>query len=72
MYSLSLYGHKQTKMKDSDNRKINRKKNWDHNCYKKHEISDEKRFLNKAKKQFKKKLEDTRAEEVWDDIDEIY
>lgn len=53
-------------MKDND-RKENRRKNWDHTFKQKGEISEEQRFLNKAKKQFKKKIEDVRAEEAWDD-----
>ena len=52
-------------MKDQENRKENRKKKWDNNFKQKTEVSEEQKFINKAKKQFKKKIEETRVEETW-------
>jgi hypothetical protein len=52
-------------MKDPENRKENRKKKWDNNFKQKTEVSEEQKFINKAKKQFKKKIEETRVEETW-------
>lgn len=58
-------------MKDQENRKENRRKNRDISPHSKYEISDEQKFLNKAKKQFKKKIADVRAEEAWDDWEDF-
>jgi hypothetical protein len=57
-------------MKDQD-RKESRKKNWDNNFKQKTEVSEEQKFMNKAKKQFKKKIEETRAEEAWDEWEDF-
>lgn len=57
-------------MKDPD-RKESRRKIFDNDFKTKIEISEEQRFLNKAKKQFKKKIEDVRAEEAWDDWEDF-
>lgn len=61
-------------MIEPDNHKDNRrqKKIVDKN-YKKPTISEEQKFLSKSKKQLKKRMEDIRAEELWEDWeDEIY
>lgn len=57
-------------MKDQDRKEI-RRKVFDGDFKQKFEISDEQRFLNKAKKQFKKKIEDVRAEEAWEDWEDF-
>lgn len=54
-------------MKDPENRKDSRRKNLQNNFRSKQEVSEEQRFLNKSKKQLKKKIEDTRADEAWED-----
>lgn len=61
-------------MIEPDNNKDSRrqKKIVDKN-YKKPIISEEQKFLSKSKKQLKKRMEDIRAEELWEDWeDEIY
>lgn len=54
-------------MKDPENRKDSRRKNLQNNFRSKQEVSEEQKFLNKTKKQLKKRIEDTRAEEAWED-----
>ena len=36
------------------------------------QVSDEQRFVSKAKKQFKKKIENIREEELWEDWEQDY
>jgi hypothetical protein len=57
-------------MKEND-RKENRRKNFDTTHKYKNEISEEQRFLNKAKKQLKKKKEDVRADEAWNEWEDF-
>lgn len=49
---------------NKDNRRL--KKIVDKN-YKKPIISEEQKFLSKSKKQLKKRMEDIRADELWED-----
>jgi disulfide oxidoreductase YuzD len=61
-------------MIEPDNNKDNRrlKKIVDKN-YKKPIVSEEQKFLSKSKKQLKKRVEDMRADELWEDWEnEIY
>lgn len=55
------------------NKKDIRRQKFEENHGKKHKVSEEQRFVSKNKKQFKKHIEDIRAEELWEDWDnEIY
>jgi hypothetical protein len=54
-------------MKDQENNKDHSRHSWENNHRSKPEISEEQRFLNKAKKQFKKQKEETRADEAWEE-----
>jgi|APCry1669188879_1035177.scaffolds.fasta_scaffold32940_2 hypothetical protein len=55
-------------MKDQDNnRKDSRRQNLQNSVRSKKDISEEQKFMNKAKKQLRKKIEDARAEEAWED-----
>lgn len=56
-------------MTDSDNRKEYRRKKLQ-NQYRKPEVSEEQKFINKSKKNFKRQVEDLRSEEVWEDWEE--
>lgn len=58
-------------MADSEKKDLRRQKLAD-KTYKKEYISEEQRFLSKSKKQLKKKIEDLREEELWDDWEEKY
>lgn len=53
-------------MLDPDKKDIRRQKFVDKN-YKKAKVSEEQRFVSKSKKQFKKKIEDIKEEELWED-----
>jgi len=53
-------------MLDPDKKDIRRQKFVDKN-YKKPKVSEEQRFVSKSKKQFKKKIEDIKEEELWED-----
>lgn len=60
-------------MTEPENKKDLRRKKLCESPPKKEKISEEQRFLSKSKKQFKKQIEDMRAEELWDDWEnEIY
>lgn len=56
-------------MTDPDHRKDSRRKKIQENHHNKNTntADDERRFINKSKKQFKRKIEDMRAEERWED-----
>ncbi|NBT08690.1 MAG: hypothetical protein EBS93_07620 [Chitinophagia bacterium] len=58
-------------MSDPDKKDLRRQKLADKN-YKKHQISDEQRFISKSKKQFKKNIEEIREEELWEDWEQDY
>lgn len=58
-------------MSDPDKKDLRRQKLADKN-YKKHQISDEQRFISKSKKQFKKSIEEIREEELWEDWEQDY
>lgn len=58
-------------MSDPDKKDLRRQKLADKN-YKKHQISDEQRFMSKSKKQFKKNIEQIREEELWEDWEQDY
>lgn len=51
----------------SDQEKDQRRQKFLDKNFKKREISEEQRFLSKNKKQIKKKIEDIREEELWED-----
>lgn len=53
-------------MSDQEKKDIRRQKFLEKN-YKKPKISDEQRFISKSKKEIKKKIEDIREEELWED-----
>jgi hypothetical protein len=55
-------------MLDPDKKDLRRQKFVD-KTYKKPRVSEEQRFVSKTKKQFKKKIEDIREEELWEDWD---
>lgn len=52
--------------KDNNNKDLRRQKFAD-KTYKKHQVSDEQRFVSKSKKRFKKQIEEMREEELWED-----
>lgn len=54
-------------MKDSDNRKDSRRQNMQNQSRFRQDIPDEQKFLNKSKKRLKKEIENTRADELWED-----
>lgn len=58
-------------MSDPDKKDLRRQKLADKN-YKKHQVSDEQRFISKSKKQFKKNIEQIREEELWEDWEQDY
>jgi hypothetical protein len=51
---------------DSDNKEVRRQKLAD-KFYKKQQISEEQKFVSKHKKQHKRKMQDMKAEELWED-----
>lgn len=52
---------------DSTDPKDNRRKKFQNKSVKKYDYSEEQRFLSKSKKERKKKIEDIRGEELWED-----
>ena len=58
-------------MLDPDKKDLRRQKIVDKN-YKRPQISEEQRFISKSKKQFKKKIEEIREEELWEDWEKDY
>jgi uncharacterized protein YnzC (UPF0291/DUF896 family) len=59
-------------MTEPDNKKENRRQKLSEN-HKKEKISEEQRFMSKSKKQFKKQIEDIKADELWEDWEnELY
>lgn len=59
-------------MSDSDKKDLRRQKFLDKN-FKKQQVSEEQRFVAKNKKQLKRKMEDMKAEEIWEDWEnEVY
>jgi len=58
-------------MSDPDKKDLRRQKLAD-KSYKKHQISDEQRFISKSKKQFKKNIEKIIEEELWEDWEQDY
>ena len=58
-------------MLDPDKKDLRRQKFVD-KTYQIRPVSDEQRFVSKTKKQFKKKIEDIREEELWDDWEQEY
>ena len=59
-------------MSDLDKKDVRRQKFVDKNL-KKQQISEEQRFIAKNKKQLKRKMEDMKADELWEDWEnEIY
>lgn len=59
-------------MNDFDNRKDLRRKKINSKNIKKFDLSDEDKFLYKSKKHIKKKKEEMRQEELWEDWDNNY
>ena len=53
-------------MSDNEKKDLRRQKFVDKN-YRKPQVSEEQRFIAKSKKQFKKKIEEIREEELWED-----
>lgn len=59
-------------MSDSEKKDLRRQKFLDKN-FKKQQVSEEQRFVAKNKKQLKRKMEDMKAEELWEDWEnEVY
>lgn len=58
-------------MSDPDKKDLRRQKLADKN-YKKHQVSEEQKFMSKSKKQFKKSIEEIREEELWEDWEQDY
>lgn len=59
-------------MSDLDKKDVRRQKFIDKNL-KKQQVSEEQRFVAKNKKQLKRKMEDIKADELWEDWEnEIY
>jgi hypothetical protein len=52
---------------DSDNSKDLRRQKLADKTYKKPIVSEEQRFVSKSKKQHKRKIQDMKAEELWED-----
>lgn len=58
-------------MSDSEKKDLRRQKLSE--THKKEKITEEQRFISKSKKQFKKQIEDMKADELWEDWEnEIY
>ena len=53
-------------MSDSSKKDIRRQK-MAQNSTKKEQISEEQKFVSRSKKQFKKQIEDMKADELWED-----
>lgn len=56
-------------MNNPENRKDQRRQKFLSKFNKKNELSEEQRFVSKSKKELKKKLEDIRGDELWEDWD---
>lgn len=54
-------------MTEPENKKDLRRQKLADKNYKKQNLSEEQRFLSKSKKQLKKKMEDIKADELWED-----
>lgn len=54
-------------MSDFENRKDKRRQQIFEKYFQKPQVSEEQRFLSKSKKQLKKKIEEIREEELWED-----
>lgn len=54
-------------MSDQENKKDQRRQNLADKSLKREGISEEERYVSKSKKQLKKKKEDLKADELWDD-----
>jgi len=54
-------------MSDFENRKDKRRQQISEKYIQKPSVSEEQRFLSKSKKQLKKKIEEIRQEELWED-----
>jgi len=50
-----------------NNRKDARRQKFNFTKNKKYEISEEQKFVSKSKKQLKKKIEEIKSEELWED-----
>lgn len=59
-------------MNDSNDQKDQRRQKFLSKTNKKHDLSEEQRFISKSKKERKKKLEDIRGEELWEDWEDQY
>jgi hypothetical protein len=60
-------------MTDPDNKKDLRRQKIAEKNFKNDHLSDEDRFVSKSKKQHKRKIQDIRAEELWEDWeDEVH
>ena len=60
-------------MTDPDNKKDLRRQKLAEKNFKNDHLSDEDRFVSKSKKQHKRKIQDIRAEELWEDWeDEVH
>jgi hypothetical protein len=58
-------------MSENEKKDLRRQKFVDKN-YKKPQVSEEQRFVSKSKKQFKKRIEDIREEELWGEWEQDY
>lgn len=54
-------------MNEPNERKDQRRQKFLSKNSKKHDFADEQRFVSKSKKERKKKIEDMRGEELWED-----
>jgi len=57
-------------MNDFENQKESRRKKFNSKHDKKSEIPEELRFISKSKKQIKRRLEEIKEEEIWEDWEE--
>lgn len=58
-------------MSEPEKKDLRRQKFVD-KTYKKEKVSEEQRFISKSNKQFKRKIEHMREEELWDDWEQDY
>lgn len=59
-------------MNDSNENKDQRRQKFLNKQQKKYDLSEEQKFMSKSKKERKKKLEDIRGEELWEDWENQY
>lgn len=59
-------------MSDDNDPKDQRRQKFLNKNDKKHDLSEEQRFISKSKKERKKKLEDIRGDELWEDWKDQY